>query len=348
MQLITSCYAPLRFEKANPLAPAPGPPDYSQSKYWLALPDKRDSADLVIENSGFEDLQATARADVFYVHPTTYIYGKAWNSNINDPQGAIIESYPVKSQASIFNGSCKVYAPRYRQAEFLTYVAFYKRQHQVFSIAYNDVKNAFLYYLNHYNNGRPFVIAAHSQGSDHAIRLCKELIEKDSSLRKRFIVAYLVGSVISESDFENLVPCDSAGQTDCYVTWNTTRWGEVTFFGKPVINAVCVNPLSWKRSTETIASEKNSGSVSTRFDKVDKGLTDAKISPNGLLWVHKPKRTRKEYPRINKRNYHSLDYNWFYVNVRENVQQRVDSYFLQRDTVDRSITKRKTEFDPAK
>jgi hypothetical protein len=338
--LITSCFAPLKFETANPNAPKPGPPDYALHKYWLALPEMTDSADLVIKNSALNDLQASAKADVFYVHPTTYIYGKAWNSNINDPAGLLTESSPVKNQASIFNGSCRVYAPRYRQAEFLTYVAFYKKQAQVFDVAYNDVKKAFLYYINNYNNGRPFIIASHSQGTDHAIRLCRELIEKDSSLRKRFVVAYLVGSVIKEGDFTDLVPCDSANQTDCYVTWNTTRWGEVTFFGKPVLNAVCVNPLSWKRSRETISHEYNQGGVSTSFDKIDRGLTGAKISPNGLLWVHKPKRSKKEYPRINKRNYHSVDYNWFYMNVRENVRDRIDSYFLGRDTVDRSLTNR--------
>lgn len=328
---LTSCFAPLKFENINYSIAKPVVPDYSLNKFWLALPSMIDSADHIISGSGIEDLQKTAKADVFYIHPTTYIYGKSWNSNLNDSLSYISESFPVKNQASIFNGSCRVYAPRYRQAEFLTYVATQKRKKQVFDVAYTDVKNAFLYYLNMYNEGRPFIIASHSQGTDHAVRLCNEIIEDDSLLRKRFIVAYLVGSIIKEDDFSSLVPCDSANQTNCYVTWNTVRWGDITFFGKPVTNAVCVNPLTWKRTREAAPKTLNAGGVSIYANKIDKELADAKISPNGLLWMHRPKRAKIDYPRINKRNYHSLDYNWFYMNVRNNVSERIEAYLFKTD-----------------
>ena len=39
-------------------------PDYSLSKYWSALPDMEDNADLV--PAGLKDEQSSAKADVFY------------------------------------------------------------------------------------------------------------------------------------------------------------------------------------------------------------------------------------------------------------------------------------------
>ncbi len=40
-----------------------------------------------------------------------------------------------------------------------------------FDLAYEDLKTAFENYLKHYNKGRPIIIASHSQGSLHALRL---------------------------------------------------------------------------------------------------------------------------------------------------------------------------------
>ena len=66
--------------------------------------------------------------------------------------------------------------------------------------------------------------------------------------------------------------------------------------------------------------------IPRRFERVDKGITDAKIQ-NGLLWIHKPK--KRGYFRVG-RNYHVSDYNLFYSNIRKNVQERIDSYYRQK------------------
>ncbi len=75
----------------------------------------------------------------------------------------------------MFNGSCRVFAPRYRQAHLK---AFFMRSSnksvEAFDTAYSDLKSAFEFYLLHYNKGRPIIIASHSQGTLHAIRLMKD------------------------------------------------------------------------------------------------------------------------------------------------------------------------------
>lgn len=302
-------------------------PDYRKSKYWAALPNKKDSADEVVK--GLHNMQASAAVDVFYIHPTTYISGTTPNANVDDTSTVLqTDRVSVKFEASVFNGSCRIYAPRYRDVKFLMYFAPQPQKGKAFDIAYSDVRRAFIYYLKHYNKGRPFVIASHSQGTDHAIRLCKEFLDHDSVLNKRFVAAYLVGGRVYPNTFKSFCPCDSAQQTNCFVTWNAVRWGELTFFGKPVAGMICTNPLTWKRDHEYAPDSLNKGSVPFCFDRIDKHLFDAKCIATGLLWVHKPDNiTPDDYPQIRSPFYHILEFNLFYMNIRENVKARVDAYF---------------------
>lgn len=79
--------------------------------------------------------------------------------------------------------------------------------------------DAFEYYINHYNKGRPFIIASHSQGSTHSMRLIKEYIE-NTKLAKQLVVAYVVGMPVPAS-YLNTPPCLSPGQTGCICSWRT-------------------------------------------------------------------------------------------------------------------------------
>ena len=104
-------------------------PDYSLSKYWSALPDKKDSADLV-SLPEWKDEQANAKADVFFIHPTSYIGKrgqKNWNADVNDAKvNDDVDAAPIRYQATIFNAAGKIYAPHYRQAHLKSF--FYQKQ----------------------------------------------------------------------------------------------------------------------------------------------------------------------------------------------------------------------------
>jgi hypothetical protein len=309
----------------------PKAPDYSKSENWAALPDKIDKADLSIPKANVIDKQSEAKADVFFVHPTTYRTGPNWNAKLGKRRvNKRTDRLAMRYQASVFNGSCRVYAPRYRQAALITYIEKKGVGPKVFDLAYQDVRKAFIHYLKYQNNGRPFIIAGHSQGTDHAIRLINEFIKKDSALYERFIVAYIPGRPVNEKSVTTIPPCDSAKQCGCYNAWNALPWGDSLLFRKNVGKQISVNPLTWRRDTTYAPSSLNKGGLPLSYAEIDVGVADAKISSNGLLWVHRPKgKTNRDYKYIKSESFHVVEYNLFYMNIRENVKERVDAWFAR-------------------
>lgn len=333
--VLVSCFAYACFKPRKDFShyTPPPSPDYSLEKNWAALPTVKDSADVVPYGSSLKDGQADAKVDVFYIHPTMYYKAKSWNADLNDKRtNRLVDIYPIRQQASVFNESCKVYAPRYRQATLYSFLEGTGDGYQALDTAYTDVKRAFMYYLKNYNHGRPIIIAGHSQGTFHAQKLIAEFFEKDPKLKKLLVAAYLIGGNIGTESFTAFVPCDSASQTNCYVAWHTRTYGsDIKDPTKKQSTApawqnfrkyVCVNPLTWRRDTAYAPASLNKGSVPKSFDRIDKGVVDAQISRQQIIWSHKP--AVKGYPKGD--NYHVYDISMFYMNIRENVKERCAAY----------------------
>ena len=304
------------------------PPDYSLTQNWAALPSLKDSADLVPIDS-WKNEQSTAQADVFFIHPTTFT-GKApkkkWNADLSDQKLNLkTDRSTIRYQASIFNGAGRVYAPRYRQAHLKS---FYTKQHkaeakQALDLAYEDVKSAFQYYLLHFNQGRPFIIASHSQGSFHAVRLISELVE-NTPLQDKMIVAYMPGWPVRSDQFKEIKPCLHPDDTGCFCSWRTFKEGYVPdalhYPGQPVVTT---NPVSWDGDKPNCTKEEQLGAVLRDFHTLVPHLVQAEVHED-LLWVNKP-----QFPGsflLTMKNYHIADYNFFYADVRKNAQDRVHAY----------------------
>jgi Protein of unknown function (DUF3089) len=303
-----------------------GSPDYSDLNYWAAHPWKRDPSDSIPRPLRNEPMDSSV--DVFFLHPTTYttnMKSKMYNASIDDDYiNAKTDYSTILYQASVFNQQCRVFAPRYRQANIKLFFAEESETTlQTFDLAYSDIKTAFEYYLQHWNNGRPVIIASHSQGSKLAERLLKDYFE-DKPLQNKLVVAYIIGWSIPKEYFTSLKMCSDSMQTGCICSWRTLRNGYVPSFLKyEKGNSYVTNPLTW--TTDNIYAPKNlnKGSVLTRFNKVYKETTDAQTG-NGFLYVKKPK-----FPwsfLYMTRNYHIGDINLFYLNIRENIRQRISSF----------------------
>lgn len=256
---------------------------------------------------------------------------KGRNAAIDDEYTNAKTDYSsILYQASVFNNQCRVFAPRYRQAHITTFFIKNKQEAAAaFDLAYQDLKTAFEYYLQHWNNGRPIIIASHSQGSLMAERLLKEYFETPQAsmplLRNKLVVAYILGWPIPKDYFTSLKMCNDSLQTGCLCSWRTLRNGFVPRYLKNENgNSYVTNPLNWTTGDEYAARELNKGSILINFNKIYTHTTDAHIS-NGLLYVRKPKFPGSFF--YFTRNYHIGDINLFYLNLRENINRRIAMFW---------------------
>jgi hypothetical protein len=298
-------------------AKQPAAPDYSLPANWSALPFRNDAADAIPDDEKWIS-DSLKDVDVFYIYPTMYMVGKTWNEDLSNKKlNKSIDNKPVKYQASVFNASCRVYVPRYRQAIIK---AFYSKENgeKALDFAYQDVKRAFQYYLDHYNNGRPIIIASHSQGTHHARRLLKEFFDS-TALQSKLVAAYVVGFGFDESMYKSLKPCNNATQTGCYITWASFKKG----FNAPksgLYNTVCINPVTWNRDTVDVDQSKSMGAILLDFNKKYDGACETQIH-NNYLWVN------AHLPIVGAWTVlHVADYNLFWYDIRKNVHDRVLAY----------------------
>jgi hypothetical protein len=299
------------------------PPDYSNAAHWSALPFREDVADVLPRNELWVS-DSLKDVDVFYVHPTTYEKGDLWNASLdNERQNRLVDKWPVRLQASVFNADCRVYAPRYRQAIVQVFYQQDADGAKALDLAYGDVREAFKYFLEHYSKGRPFIIAGHSQGTYHTRKLLAEFIDT-TALSKRMVAAYIIGLTVNKYMYNHLHMCESADETGCYISWMTYKEGSMPEWDYH-LTTECVNPLSWKRDTVEVSRQSNIGTVVLNPRRVKKAATSARIHREQgkmeLLWV----RTRAPWFQLMK-NLHVADYGLFYMDIRANVKQRIAAY----------------------
>ncbi|MFT3932222.1 MAG: DUF3089 domain-containing protein [Chitinophagaceae bacterium] len=300
-------------------------PNYRDLYYWAAHPQKRDPSDSVPRPLRKNYLIDTT-ADVFFLYPTTFtnFADTGWNANINDANlNAKTDYTTILYQASAFN-DYNIYSPRYRQANIRAYFTTdTANAKKAFDTAYADIKNAFQFYLDNYNHGKPIIIASHSQGSTHAQRLLKEFFD-GKPLQQQLAAAYVIGMYIPNNKFTSLKMCNDSLQTGCICGWRTYKKEyEPDFVIKENGTGLITNPLNWTTTTDYANNELNKGSILLKFNKLKKHLTDAQIH-DGVLWIG-----RLHFSGgilIKRKNYHIGDINLFYVNVREDVKRRVTAF----------------------
>lgn len=334
------------FEEVEP----PSPPDYSDKASWAALPFEPDFADYV--PAGLEDGQAEARADVFFIHPTTFLGGESWNAAIDHPLAAPrLDERVIKHQASVFNKCCRVFAPRYRQAGLASFLGGEEAGHEPLKLAYGDVKEAFHYYLDTWNQGRPFLIASHSQGSRYALWLLQDVVDDDPELLERFVAAYIVGYAIPldvyERTLDHIDRCRSISDARCVLNWSSYREGAPATRSTEEImqrypggvwepNAgkelQCTNPLAWTEGETPLWAPASLDRGALRGALGDTPLPAtlpgevAARCHDGVLYVQIAEDGFFAGKAMGNGNYHNHDYSLFYTNIRDNAAARVEAF----------------------
>lgn len=304
--------------------------DYAGDDGWAALPARGGNGPAV---------------DVFLVHGTTYFrpYQDSWNQSADDTETNKITSQLVVGN-TMFDGCCRVYVPRFRQAILGAFADETGNGQQALGLAYGDVERAFDYFIEHHNNGRPFILAGGSQGSRHIFGLLKNRIS-GTDLRKRMIAAYPLIWWMKKDQFAKDAPdipvCSEPTQTGCVATFNPVgphlRTGLNPIFDQTGI--ICVNPLTWRTNGAYAGFELNIGARTFKSpDKLIPGAADAKCDESGRLVVSEIRADMYEGVPLafqlvmglfGRDNYHSIAGGLFYGNLKRNVQERVDTFIAQ-------------------
>jgi len=257
---------------AAPTGPDYGPNDYGDRANWLCWPGRADacSSDLtatVVKADGSTSTEAfqadpDAPIDCFYVYPTV----SRDNAAVSDMTVKPEERNVVIQQAARLRAKCRLYAPMYRQFTLAALRSF--MTHQPLpgpppprqSIGYDDVVDAWNYYLAHENHGRGVVLVGHSQGSGVLIQLVAKQIDGKPA-QARLVSAILMGAPLVVpagadvgGDFKTVPLCHSASQLGCVIDYSSFRETspppENSRFGRPRdpkaagMDAACVNPAS--------------------------------------------------------------------------------------------------------
>ena len=303
-------------------------PNYSDKDSWAVLPEN-----IPDEISTFNFDKNKKEADVFFIYPTLIDSKnqREWNSDIwdEDIRNDVINR-PVKYQASAWLDAGNLYVPYYRQAHIRVFNDKFRVDgDKALNLAYNDIKEAFSYYLENFNNDKPFIIASHSQGTVHAKRLISEFID-GKELQKKLIAAYLVGIKVFEDEFKNIKPMNSPDETGGFVTWNTfklNKYPRKDNYENWFKGGVTTNPITWDDSKET-KKDLHKGLL-YRDLKIFSQNIDIKLI-DGIVWSSIPNVPGKILLQT-VRSYHFADINLFWVDIRENAKLRVDQWFKKNN-----------------
>lgn len=287
--------------------------DYSNSANWLALPASIDKP-----------------VDVFYVCPTTWLKMSSdvpRFCKIDDPVMMEGAKTALNSQASVFQTVGNIYAPYYEQLD----LSPVDREKLVATIPTSDVTAAFDYYIKHYNNGRPFILAGHSQGSNILANLLSGYMKEHPEVYKQMIVAYIIGYPITDeylSQNPHLKFAQGADDTGVIISYNTQSPGAQEPNPLALPGAKVINPITWTTDETLATAEQNLGSMLLDKDKklvpTDQ-YADARIDTAKGVLICSTADVEKLAPGnafLGKGVYHAYNYAFYYLNIRENAANR--------------------------
>lgn len=339
MQLIRAVMVPR--EAFTPLQPLPANA-YDDPKMWIARPDITRNNPALWKPEGVKDAPVPQKAAIFFIHPTSYIttLGDAhWNMRLDDAESLATARRFVEGQASAFNAVGNIWVPRYRQANYGAFLTDKPAGNQALAAAYGDVAQAFAAFLKANPSG-PLILAGHSQGSRHLLKLLREQVA-DKPVSQRIAAVYAVGWPISvEADLPalGLPACAHRDQAHCIVSWqsyaepadpspvieNFNR--ENGYTGKPRkgTHMLCTNPITGAFNGSAPASA-NRGTLDSRDSskppRLLTGVVPARCDTSGFLMIGEP--VDMGPYTLPGNNYHVYDYSLFWGNVRDDARQRL-------------------------
>ena len=293
--------------------------DYSVADSWLVNPQGGGSK----------------AVDVFYLYPTTYS-GAENSCAVTDAGMRAGAKKNRQSNASVYEQTANLYMPFYRQMSASYVLTLPEAEHDkaMREIPAVDALEAFKYYIEHYNGGRPFLLAGHSQGSNTLLYVV-EYLKGKPELMERFIAAYIIGySVTPDFLLKNPHVSFAQGRTDqkVLISWNTESPGLTV--PNPVVTpgALAINPITWTTEETPAGAELSLGArLEENGSFVDRPhFADARVNRQRGVVVCStvdPEDYRIPIAIFPLGVLHGCDYPFYYYDLQQNVADRVAAYF---------------------
>jgi hypothetical protein len=210
-------------------------PDYADEANWLCRPGAEGPCAAVLDTTVIEADGTTRRetfepaedpgVDCFYVYPTV----STDTTPNSDMQADPAERNVAERQFARFGEVCRLYAPLYRQVTLAGLRAQLGGADAGtdWAMAMGDVGAAFRHYMENDNEGRPFVLIGHSQGSIMLEPLIARAVA-GTPLADQLLSAILVGTNVERpagaaagGDLGALPRCETATDTGCAISYVT-------------------------------------------------------------------------------------------------------------------------------
>lgn len=339
-QLLSAAMVPSVSYADSAKTPAP---DYAQAAAWDASPRlATDPARWA--PPGFAAAPHPGVA-VFYLTPTAYLGRDRWTMPFDDAATNSRIGQYLRSQATVFNGVGAVWAPKYRQASFGAFLTDKPDAARALDLAYSDVKRAFDRFVAEAPKDAPIILAGHSQGSLHLLRLLKDRVA-GQPIARRVVAVYAVGWPVSvEADLPALgfPACAAADMTACLLSWQSfaepadyapiraafDRQAGLTGAPHRGTHILCTNPLLGRPGPAAVPAARNIGALVPAAGEaratVEPRRVGARCLPSGIVVIGEPPADFGQYV-LPGNNYHVYDYMLFWGNVRADVEARVSAF----------------------
>ena len=302
-------------------------PDYSQVSCWYKIPE------------------ITRDVDTFFVYPTEYL-----GTNEGDPDYAPlgnpemlegVRNIDHKYMASAFEESTNLFMPYYRQAGFRLEGEAWKKTGDIrtalVGTPYDDITATLDYYFDNYNQGRPFILAGHSQGAAICTLVLQKFFREHPEYYKRMVAAYVIGFSVTKDELKanpHLKFATGESDTGVIVSWNTEGSRNVkenTPNAATLPNAISINPLNWKLDDTYASASENLGSLipdeETGETRIGDLGADAQVAPDrGVIVTNADFAPMEMTELFGPQSFHNGDYIVYYNNIKDNVAKRIAAY----------------------
>ncbi len=296
--------------------------DYSDNSNWLSKPAK-----------------IQYPTDVFYIYPTVCTTEDKSNLCLTDNlQMRETAKNVFKLQAEAFDTVANLYAPFYTQYNFraFEYSNYEKIQRDTINNVQglSDIYRALDYYFANLNQGRPFILVSHSQGSAIMLVVLSDYMKKHPEYYRNMVAAYVIGYPVTKEYLRSnphLKFAKKTNDTGVIISYDVQAPDKSGINVLQAKNQLVINPINWSRGQRRIKADKNLGSLDEKTLKViTPGIADAKVNKKLGVIICSTVDTEKYEIKLPKLfgngSFHGQDFQFYFLNLRENAKVRIDKF----------------------